>query len=133
MKDLTEVLASAFSGDLSLEEEACNFLELRPLEYQALRAHYDPKLNFTLPNELVNEIIDAAYSVFNIREQGEYVFESNTCYFSDLAAYPPDGAWTATLYVFLGHYMWLEPEGEHHGFFDSLQDAEEFGRNNYGG
>jgi len=132
MIDLGDVLASAFAGDPGLESELCELLELRPLEYQALRAHYDPAVNFTLPEDLVSEVIDAAYSVFNIREHGKYVTESDTCYSSDLAAYPPDGEWTATLYEFLGHYMWLEPEGERYGFFDRLEEAEEFGRRNYG-
>ena len=132
MSDLGDVLASAFAGDPGLESELCEFLELRELEYQALRAHFDPAVNFTLPENLVNEVTDAAYSNFNIRRQGEEIMESDNCYSTDLAAYPPDGAWTATLYKFLDHYMWLEPEGERYGFFDSLEEAEEFARSNYG-
>lgn len=131
MYDLEEVLADAIAHKPRYQEDIQEFLAISEGEYRELRKHFNPKDNFTVPEQEINELMAAAYDNFNIRKQGDYIDDSATQYSSDIYAYPPDGAWTATLYKFLGYYMWLEPEGEENGFFRTLKEAEAYGKANY--
>jgi hypothetical protein len=118
-------LKNAKYKDLIIE-----FLDQNELLYYVLIAHYDPNVNYSFPDQIIDDIM-TWFENFNIREHGEYIDSSAEMGGADPAAYPPDGRWTADLYEFMGHYMWLEPEGEKYGFFTNLESAERFGEQNY--
>ena len=96
------------------------------LFYHVLIAHFDPNVNYLFPDSIIDYLM-TYFDNFSIRDHGEYIHSSAEMGGADPAAYPPDGSWTADLYEFLGHYMWIEPEGEEYGFFNDLSAAESFG------
>ena len=105
-------------------------LDFNELYYHALRIHYSSDLNYQLPQGIIDEIL-ACTETFSIIESGVYVDSSLKMHGADPNAYPPDGSWSADLYEFLGHYMWVEPEGREYGFFDNLIAAKRFGDQNW--
>jgi hypothetical protein len=130
-------------GDLSLEdviirslnksefkEKIIELLDYDELYYYVLQAHFDPSVNYTFPNSIIDDLLTNV-GEFDIVEQGNYINGSETMYGADPSAYPPDGSWCAELYEFFDHYMWIEPEGEKHGFFSDLKAARNFGNSNY--
>jgi hypothetical protein len=119
-------LKNAKYKDLIIE-----FLDQNELLYYVLIAHYDPNVNYSFPDQIIDDIM-TWFENFNIREHGEYIDSSAEMGGADPAAYPPNGRWTADLYEFMGHYMWVEPEGGEYGFFTNLESAERFGEQNYG-
>lgn len=124
-----EVVISSLKNS-KYEDLIIEFLDQNELLYHVLVAHYDPNVNYSFPGRIIDDIM-SWFENFNIREHGECIDSSAEMGGADPAAYPPDGSWTADLYEFMGHYMWLEPEGEKYGFFTNLESAQRFGEQNY--
>ena len=124
-----EVIISSLKNP-KYKDVIMEFLDHDELFYHTLVAHYDPNVNYSFPGRIIDDIM-SYFENFNIRIHGEYLDSSAEMGGADPAAYPPDGSWTATLYEFMGHYMWEEPEGEKYGFFNDLSSAKLFGERNF--
>ena len=131
LKNVNEVIEQAVLNQPENEDRLLELLSISKLEYLALKAHLDPNSECHFDQESIDSIIKGFIYVFSIQEHGDFEELSPTCYSGDYAAYPPDGTWNAKLYGFLGHYMWIEPEGQTYGFFSSLHEARRFGESNY--
>jgi hypothetical protein len=127
---INEVIISSLKNP-KFKDVIVEFLDQDELLYHTLVAHYDPNVNYSFPGRIIDDIM-SWFENFNIREHGEHIDSSAEMGGADPAAYPPDGSWTADLYEFMEHYMWVEPEGEKYGFFSNLESAERFGEQNYG-
>lgn len=103
-----------------------DWLDHEELHFHALVAHFSPDVNYLFPQEIIDGLMDHLLDL-PIRQYGTYVEDSDFMFTGDPSAYPPDGRWSADLFEFLGHYMWIEPEGEQYGFFKTLEEARAFG------
>lgn len=112
------------------KEIIVNFMDFSELNYHVLKVHFDMNVHYSFPEDIVNDLM-YYFNDFNIKEHGKFIESSAIMHGADKAAYPPDGSWSADLYEFLGHYMWIEPEGEEYGFFSSLKSAQSFGDTNW--
>ncbi len=126
---INEVIISSLKNP-KFKDIFMEFLDQDELLYHVLIAHYDPNVNYSFPDQIIYDIM-TWFENFNIREHGEYIDSSAEMVGADPAAYPPDGSWTADLYEFMGHYMWVEPEGEKYGFFTNLESATRFAKQNW--
>lgn len=114
----------------SHKEKILEFLDYDEVNYYVLQAHFDPYVNYSFPEDIIDGIM-SYFDAFDIRDKGNYIDSSATMCGADPAAYPPDGSWCADLYEFLDYYMWIEPEGQQYRFFTDLNDAKRFGHLNW--
>lgn len=126
---ISEVIVAALNTP-GYKKDIIELLDFNELYYHVLRIHYSCELNCQFPQDIIDEIMGYA-DYFSIVESGVYIDSSLKMYGADPSAYPTDGSWSADLYEYLGHYMWLEPEGVEYGFFEDLKAAKKFGDQNW--
>jgi hypothetical protein len=126
---LDEVIKSSLNKP-QFKEMIIELLAGVELYYYVLQAHFDPSVHYIFPQSIIDDLM-SYFEEFDIKESGNYINSSATMYGADPSAYPPDGSWSADLYEFLDHYMWIEPEGEKYGFFNDLEAARRFGDSNW--
>lgn len=112
-------------------DKLLDWLGNEELHFHALVAHFSPDVNYLFPQEIIDDLMDHLLDL-PIRQYGTYVEASGLMFTGDPSAYPPDGRWSADLFEFLGHYIWIEPEGEEKGFFKTLEEARAFGATYWG-